>query len=143
MVRSSELASESILKSINAGEFYASSGVEIEDFSFDTKTGKLRIEIKAEEGVQFETQIIGTLVGYDQTSEPRTDGEGEALRSTRVYSDDVGKTLATQQGHVVEFQMTGDELYVRATVSSSKKHPNPSFDGQMEQAWIQPVVWKK
>ena len=143
MVRSSELASESILKSINAGEFYASSGVEIEDFSFDTKTGKLKIEIKAEEGVQFETQIIGTLVGYDQTSEPRTDGEGEALRSTRVYSDDVGKTLATQQGHVVEFQMTGDELYVRATVSSSKKHPNPSFDGQMEQAWIQPVVWKK
>lgn len=143
VVRSSELATDSILKSVNAGDFYSSSGIEIEDFSFDSKTGKLRIEIKPEEGVEYETQFIGTLKDYDQTSTARTDDDGEPLKSTRVYSDDVGKTLAAKKGNSVEYQLTGDELYVRATVSSSKKHPNPSFEEQVEQAWIQPVVWKK
>jgi len=143
MVHSSTLTADSILKSINAGDFYASSGVELKEVSFDSKTGKLRIEIKAEEGVQFETRFIGTLKGYDQTSKPRTNEAGEALNSTRIYSDDVGKTLATVAGDSVEYQMTGNELYVRATVSCSRKHPNPSFDGQLQQAWVQPVVWKQ
>ena len=36
--------------------------------------------------------------------------------------------------------MTGDELYVRARVTSSRKHPNPFAEGDMEMAWVQPVV---
>jgi hypothetical protein len=28
-------------------------------------------------------------------------------------------------------------------VTSSMDHPNPSYDGQKEQAWTQPVGWKK
>jgi len=143
VVRSSELSADSILKSVNVGEFYSSSGGEIEDFSFDLETGKLKIEIKPEEGVQYETQFIGTLKDYDQTSTARTDDDGEPLKSTRVYSDDVGKTLAAKKGNSIEYQLTGNELYVRATVSSSRKHPNPSIKDQVEQAWIQPVVWKK
>jgi hypothetical protein len=39
--------------------------------------------------------------------------------------------------------MPEDALYLRATVTSSRKHPNPSFGGQTEQAWIQPVGWKR
>lgn len=142
MVRSAALTPAAILKAINAGEFYSSSGVEIEDFSFDSKTGKLRIDLKAEEGVQYETQIIGTLQGYDATSTQRTDEEGDALKVTRVYSPDVGKTLATIKGNSVEYQLTGEELYVRATVTSSRAHPNPSFSGQREQAWLQPIMWQ-
>jgi len=143
VVRSSELESETLLKSINAGEFYSSSGVELKDFSFDTNTGKLRIEIKKEDGVEFETRFIGTLKDYDQSTKPRLNEAGKGLNSTRMYSDDVGKVLATAKGNSVEFQMTGNELYVRAAVYSSRKHPSPSFDGQVEQAWLQPVVWKK
>ncbi len=143
MVRSSTLTPDSILKAVNKGQFYASSGVEIEDFTFDAKTGKLKIEIKAEQGVDYKTTFIGTLRDYDETSEPRTDEAGKLTNSTRVYSADVGKTLATKTGNVIEYQLTGNELYVRATVTSSKNHPNPSFKNQSQQAWIQPIVWNK
>jgi hypothetical protein len=36
--------------------------------------------------------------------------------------------------------MTGDELYVRARVISSRLHPDPFAAGDMETAWVQPVL---
>lgn len=141
MVRSSELTADSILKSINAGEFYSSSGVSIKEFSFDATSGKIHIEIAEEDGVDYETQITGTLKGYDQISDPGLNKNESKSGASGVYSDEVGKTFATIKGSSVAFQMTGKELFVRATISSSKAHPNPSFDGQVEQAWLQPFVW--
>ena len=41
------------------------------------------------------------------------------------------------------YQLTGHELYVRAVVTSTKKHWNPSFENQTEQAWTQPIGWEK
>ena len=41
------------------------------------------------------------------------------------------------------YRLRGDELYVRAVVTSSRDHPNPSFADQKEQAWTQPVGWRK
>jgi hypothetical protein len=32
------------------------------------------------------------------------------------------------------------DLYVRARVTSTKKHPNPSVPGEYERAWCQPVL---
>jgi hypothetical protein len=46
------------------------------------------------------------------------------------------------KGNTATFTYSKDALYVRATITSSRKHPNPSFEGQMEQAWIQPMGWK-
>jgi len=50
--------------------------------------------------------------------------------------------LATRPGLVAAYTMGGDELYVRATVTASLGHENPSFEGQRRQAWTQPVGWK-
>jgi len=36
--------------------------------------------------------------------------------------------------------MAGNELYVRARVTSSKPHPNPFAEGDHEMAWVQPVL---
>ena len=36
--------------------------------------------------------------------------------------------------------MTGDELYVRARVISSRLHPNPFAEGDLETAWVQLVL---
>ena len=142
MVKSAELTADSILKSINAGDFYASSGVELEHFSFDAKTGKIQIEIAAQKGVEFETRFIGTLKDYDQLAESDESTIAGKPTMRRVYSEEVGKTFATIKGNSIEFQMTGKELFIRATISSDRAHSNPSFEGQMEQAWLQPVVWK-
>ncbi len=40
------------------------------------------------------------------------------------------------------YQFKGDELYVRAVVTSSQAAKDPSFENQKKQAWAQPVGWK-
>ena len=37
------------------------------------------------------------------------------------------------------YEFKGNELYVRAKVTSTKKHPNPSYMGEVECAWTQPL----
>jgi hypothetical protein len=59
---------------------------------------------------------------------------------TKRYSDGVGEVLARTEGTKAEYEFAGDELYVRARVTSSALHPNPSEPGDFQQAWVQPVV---
>jgi hypothetical protein len=62
---------------------------------------------------------------------------------TQRYSDDVGKVLATVEGARAYYVLTGEELYVRAVVTSDQPPENPSFPGQKAQAWTQPVGWER
>ena len=55
----------------------------------------------------------------------------------------IGKVLATVKGARAEYKLTGAEMYVRAVVTSDRKKNPPSFKGQHEQAWTQPVGWRK
>jgi hypothetical protein len=70
------------------------------------------------------------------------DEHGKPLDVTRRYSDDVGRVLATVEGTTARYTLAGDELYVRAVVTSSEPPDNPSFPDQRRQAWTQPVGWK-
>jgi hypothetical protein len=51
--------------------------------------------------------------------------------------------LKTVAGLAPRYELTGDELYVRAVVTSSKPPHDPSFKDQREQAWTQPVGWEE
>ena len=62
---------------------------------------------------------------------------------TQRYSDDVGKVLATVEGTKATYRLTGEELYVRAVVTSDQPPENPSFPDQKAQAWTQPVGWEE
>ncbi|QDU95345.1 PHP domain-containing protein [Lignipirellula cremea] len=141
MVRSRYLTPEHLILAIKAADFYASSGVTLSDIQYDADARKLSLAIEPEEGVVYTTQFIGTPKAYDDASEPRKDKKGETLNVTRKYSDDIGKVLSEVTGLQPSYQLTGDELYVRAIVTSSKPHPNPSYAGQTTQAWSQPVGW--
>ncbi|MFT5304344.1 MAG: hypothetical protein ACI814_005171, partial [Mariniblastus sp.] len=79
---------------------------------------------------------------YDKTATAQLSADGKPVRATKIYSKDVGAVLATSDSLEPQFQLTGNELYVRAVVTSSRQHPNPSFKEQKEQAWTQPVGWK-
>jgi hypothetical protein len=57
------------------------------------------------------------------------------------YSRDIGKVLAVVEGLQPRYQLQGNELYVRAVVTSSLAPVNPSFADQRQQAWTQPVGW--
>jgi hypothetical protein len=141
MVRASKLDPDELVKAMKAGDFYASSGVTLDEVSFTD--GTLRIRIHAEPGVKYETVIRGTLQGFDATTRDVQTPEGDTYPTRKFYSDDVGKTLAKIEGSEVVWQPTGKELYFRASIVSSKPHPNPSFKDQTEMAWTQPMGWKK
>jgi len=143
MVRAAQLEAEMIIRAIKAGDFYASSGVTLRHVQFDPQRRVLRLEIDDSDGGQFTTDFIGTTVGYDSSSRERLDDDGKPMRATREYSADVGRVLATVTGTTPSYQLTGQELYVRAVVTSSRPHRDPSFENQREQAWTQPVGWQE
>ena len=123
------------------GHFYASSGVTLNDVKFDNDRRELRVSIAAEEGITYTTEFVGTPRDYNRESTEVVDKEGKPIRATRRYSADVGKVLATVEGPNPIYRLTGDELYVRAVITSSETPENPAFDGQRQQAWTQPVGW--
>ena len=52
----------------------------------------------------------------------------------RRYGDDVGVVLAELEGASPRYVLTGDEIYVRAKVISSKLKVNPHRAGEHEVA---------
>lgn len=141
MVRAAKLDAAEIVKAMKAGDFYASSGVTLDNVSF--KDGTLRIRIHAEPGVTYSTQIRGTLQGYDATTREAPVVKGDLHPPRLLYSDDVGKTLATIEGADIVWRPSGKELYFRAVITSSKPYDKPSFEGQTQMAWTQPMGWEK
>ena len=143
MVKANELSAAKLIESMNQGDFYSSSGVTLDSVEAAASAGKkqLRIKIKPVPGVKFTTQFIGTRKNYDKKTTTRLDSSGKPVRATKVYSDEVGVVLKTVEGESPSYDLAGDELFVRAVVTSDRPHPNPSFKNQKEQAWTQPVFW--
>lgn len=150
MVRATHLTPEYIIKAIKAGDCYASSGVTLNDVQYDPVKRTLSLKIAESGGATYVTQFIGTLRSADTSSQPTVgadgkppvDKAGKALRVSRKYSADIGKVLAEVSGTSPTYQLTGQELYVRAVVISSAEPVDPSFPGQKQQAWTQPVGWE-
>ena len=137
-VRAPRLTPEAIVAALEAGDFYASSGVTLKDIRRDGS--RLSIDIAAEPGVSYRTQFIGTRRGFDSRSEPVLAKSGTPLRVTHRYSDDVGRVLAEVEGANAAYEMKGDELYVRAKITSTKPKAVPTRAGETEAAWTQPVT---
>jgi hypothetical protein len=138
MVRADKLEAGPLVQAIQAGDFYASTGVVLDDVRH--ANGELIVSIRPEAGVTYTTEVIGTLKGVSLESEPVKDAEGKELAVTRRYSADIGKVLAKSNEPTVRYKLTGQELYVRVKVTSSKPHPNPYAKGDFETAWVPPVV---
>jgi hypothetical protein len=139
VVRAEKLTPTSLIAAMEAGDFYASSGVRLKDVRHEQD--KLCIEIEPEDGVTYTTQFIGTLKGYDPKSEPVSyKREGNPFPTTRRYSADIGKVLAEVKGTSPAYTLKGNEIYVRAKVISSKAKVNYYVPGDMETAWVQPLV---
>ena len=123
---------------MEAGDFYASSGVRLKDVRRSRDC--YEIEIEPEKGVTYATQFIGTRKGFDQTSQPVLDKKSQPLPVTRRYSKEIGAVLAQSKGTAPTYKLKGDEIYVRARIVSSKRKANPYVQGEFERAWTQPLV---
>ncbi|MEO6435453.1 MAG: hypothetical protein ABIP55_06780 [Tepidisphaeraceae bacterium] len=131
MVRAGALTSEAIIDAMKAGEFYSSSGVTLKDVGYDAASRKLSIEIAPDGDATYATHFIGT---------PKNFADGG---KTPLDSDKVGTIFATIEGTRPSYTLKGDELYVRAVITSNKPPKNPGWEAQRQQAWVQPVGWKK
>lgn len=141
MVRARHLTPESLVKAFKAGDFYASTGVTLRDFRFDAEKRRLEIDIEPDADAKFTTRFIGAPKTVSTDGAERVDAQGAALDTTKKYSPEIGRTYATAEGTTVSYQLDGSELYIRAIVTSSKPHPDPSLKYQLQQAWTQPVGW--
>ena len=111
MVRARHLTPESIVRALRAGEFYSSTGVELEDVSFVGKRLALKIVGKGNE--KFLTRFIGGK----------------------------GRVLAEVAGLTPSYEMKGGEMYVRAVVTSTGAPEVASDEFGFKRAWTQPVGW--
>lgn len=143
MVRSRWLTPNKITAAIKRGDFYNSTGVSLSRLHIDEYGIDLAID--ARPGVDYTIEFIGTLKDADLQGTPRNIpanyGNGENLNPHRIqYSDEVGQVLKTVTGNAARYEVTGDEIYVRARITSSQRHGNPFAEGDVEMAWTQPLV---
>lgn len=141
MVRSEALEPDALIAAMQQGDFYGSSGVTLKDIRRDATT--LGVTIDGEDGVTYTTQYVGTRKGFNEESKPALDAEGNPKkRSSLIYSESIGEVLHETTDLESTYTFNGDELYVRARIISSRHQPNPHESGDVEMAWVQPVLVK-
>lgn len=117
MVQADSLTPASLITAMEAGQFYATSGVLLSKLKFDNQ--ELKVEVKSEPGIKYKISFIGCREGRSTSEE-----------------------FATEEGTSANFKLTEDMLYVRCRITSSKLHSNPIENLLYEMAWTQPVVIK-
>jgi hypothetical protein len=115
IVRAADLTASSIIKAMESGDFYSSTGVTLNDLQ--VKRRKLEIEVKPEAGVNYTIQFWGA-----------------------TKKDEKGLLLEEVKGTRAHFKLKKKWMYVRAKVISSRLQQNPFTEGDLESAWIQPVT---
>lgn len=137
MVLADALSPASLITALENGRFYASTGVTLARVVHSGAA--IQVDVDAEPGVDYLIEFIGTRQGFDPGSRPARSRTGREIYATRRYSNDIGATLAKIYGASGRYVFDPDDLYVRARVTASRRHPNPSQPFQFEQAWVQPV----
>ncbi|WP_242205599.1 PHP domain-containing protein [Aestuariivivens insulae] len=118
MVQADTLSPKSIINAMESGNFYASTGVFLDDVSTDNST--LSVTIKKEANLTYKITFIGCKKG-----------------------NNTPEALKTVTGDKASFKITKDILFVRCKVTSSKHHDNPIENLIYETAWTQPTIYKR
>jgi hypothetical protein len=160
-VRATELSADALIAAMNAGDFYASSGVVLADVRYDSPAGTLTVEVEPEAGETYLISFVGSLApaagvkpaeaapvagkpGAAASKDVKdAEGDGPDGKVAKPDPAGVGVALADVVGTRATYKLTGRELYVRAVVTADQPPDNPSGPAQMKQAWTQPVGWEK
>lgn len=138
MVLTSDLTPAALIEALESGRFYSSSGVQLS--RIESTARSLEVEVSPQPGETYTIEFIGTRKGYDPSGRPVLDDEGKPVAATLQYSPAIGEVFATVKESKARYEFRGDELYVRARVTSSAIHPNPSEPGEFQRAWVQPLT---
>lgn len=148
MVRADRLTPNIIAAAMKRGDFYSSSGVTLKTLTI--ANNEITLEVDPQPGVSYVIEFVGTRRNADLKARtgpaPRHAHEGKAehLHQTlTAYSEDIGQVLERVSGATATYRAKGDEIYVRARITASVAHPNPSQPGERQMAWTQPLVVKR
>jgi hypothetical protein len=114
MVHADSLKPSSLIRALESGNFYATTGVIIKEIQ--TKNNSISIKIDAQSGVVYTIEFIGVKKGEDRS-----------------------RVIKTIKGNSGSFKLTPEYIFVRARITSSKTKDNPFQEGDVEMAWTQPV----
>lgn len=118
MVRADTLSPDALIGSMEAGDFYGSTGVTLEELRYDGK--KLYVKVATEPGVNYEMQLIGCMNDEEKTSI-------------------IMKTSETE----LSYSLPEDLQFVRCKIVSDKVHENPIENLIYETAWTQPFQYNQ
>jgi hypothetical protein len=118
MVKADTLTAPAIINSLESGEFYSSTGVELKELGYHNNI--LSLEIEPETNVSYTIHFVGCKKGQTDT-----------------------ETFQTVNDTKAEFQVSKDMLFVRCKITSTKLQENPIENILYEMAWTQPVTPKE
>jgi predicted metal-dependent phosphoesterase TrpH len=125
MVKAKKLNADSIISSLESGNFYSTTGVLIKKIDYNYQSYLIHINEKP--GITYTTQFIGSPFNFDSLDD---------------NNKEIGKILFETEMNPAKYNFTGEEMYVRAKIISDKIQDNPYSEGDLEMAWTQPVVLK-
>ena len=144
-VRAAQLQPNALVQAMYRGDFYASTGVTLSDVTFDAASGTLQVKVSPEAGTTCSIRFTATQAGFDRATETFDDPakEKKPARTGIRYADSIGKTVKTVEGTEASYTMEPGDLYVRATVTSSKRAENRvNNEPEFATAWTQPYGWR-
>ncbi|MDB4024714.1 histidinol-phosphatase [Flavobacteriaceae bacterium] len=115
MVNSKKIETLSLIESMESGNFYSSSGIELKKVKRNNK--RFVVEVEPNKGVNYEITFIGYRKGDSQV-----------------------QVLKTVKGNSANYIFNENDLFVRAKISSDEIKTNPYVKGETTQAWTQPVI---
>ena len=147
VVRAKELNNNALIESLKKGDFYASTGVTLDTLDFNPATRTLSIKVKPEAGVTYTIRFNGSPrdvnVTPQETQEEVQLKSSKKTRTVRVYEKRLGQVLQTVVGTEASYTLKETDLYVRATITSSKQAlPPEDYEPVFETAWTQPCFVK-
>lgn len=110
------------------GDFYASTGVFIDEINWDRKKRTINLNIRPVGNTTFRSLLVGTRKNYKALADADQSG--------------IGEVIGIGHGTALTFEVPEDVLYVRVTITTDLPAANPSYEGQKMQAWTQPVGWR-
>ncbi|MBL8900174.1 MAG: CehA/McbA family metallohydrolase [Planctomycetes bacterium] len=130
-VRAKELSTEALLAAMRAGDFYASSGVVLQELRIDAQSYRVRID-EAATARELASEIL-----YGHVT-PRGENDARAPEGWKIeLVGPANRVLATELGTSAEFPRSAEHAYLRVRITRWR----PAKDGGLESfyAWTQPA----
>lgn len=117
MVKAKALTPEALIGAMETGQFYASTGVTLNDISYHKHN--LAVSVKPEPGVDYTIEFIGVRRGAQKS-----------------------EVMKKVTGTYAAYKISDAYMFVRARITSTKKKANPYQEVDAEMAWTQPVTYE-